>query len=95
MTATVVVLGVVASAVLIVMLLRRGRAPSIQEVIRLIENRINHGMSKEWDYFRLVTIKDKHLNAIRERCLALDYSPPDERERELKKILDELRKAAG
>lgn len=61
-----------------------------EEMIRIIRKRLEDGISKEWDYFRLVTIPDGYLDHLRARCLQLDYAPPDERIRELGKIIKEL-----
>ena len=82
---------VVIVIVLVLVLFTSKYEPSTQEIIALIENRMENGMSREWDYFRLSNLKDKRLDAVRERCLALDYTSPEERERELKRVLDELR----
>ena len=55
--------------------------PTEKEIAELIENRIKFGMSREWDYFRLVDIRDRRLNSIRERCLQLDQASTEERAR--------------
>jgi hypothetical protein len=81
----------IALATLLTVLVRRRYMPTDQEVIQLIENRIKYGMSREWDYYRLVSIKNKRLDFIRERCLRLDHLSPDEQENGLKEILDDLR----
>jgi len=81
----------VLAVVVITVFARKRYSPTKEEIAHLIENRINLGMSQEWDYFRLVNIKDKRLDAIRERCLELDYSSAERREHGLKEILSDLR----
>ncbi len=85
-----IILTVLALAIVVFVWRSRSYAPTPEQIVRLIERRLTEGTSKEWDYFRLVTIRNKDLEAIRERCLALDYATPEERRIGLTEILKKL-----
>ena len=69
---------------------KRRYRPTQVEIVKLIENRRDFGFSKEWDYFRLVTIPDQQLDDVRERCLEIDQLPRDEQEERFTRLLAEL-----
>lgn len=48
----------------------------------------------DWDHFTSTGIADPHLDAIRLRCVELDILLPEQRNRELSKIVDDLRNMA-
>ena len=81
----------IALGVLLTIAMKRRYVTTKQEVMLLIENRLRNGMSREWDYYRLVSTSDKRMEAIRERCLMLDHLSSEEQENGFKAILDELR----
>lgn len=71
---------------------RRNRL-SAPEVADAIEKHIDETEGPhDWDYFTSIAIPDPHLDAVRLRCIELDALVlPEQRNRELKKIADELR----
>jgi hypothetical protein len=49
----------------------------------------------DWDHFTSVPIADDRLDAIRVRCVALDYSLPEERIHEMRGMVQRLRNERG
>ena len=70
---------------------RRNRLTPFQ-VADIIEKHIDGSDGPyDWDYFTSVPIADPRLDAIRLRCIKTDYVLPEQRNRELKKIIQDLR----
>ena len=46
----------------------------------------------DWDHFTSVPISGERLDAIRLRCIELDNRAPEQRDRELGKIVEDLRR---
>ncbi len=67
--------------------MRRNR----QEVIAyLLKHITGTDGTYDWDDFTSIPISDHRLNSIRLRCIKLDDELPEEREAEIKKIIEEL-----
>lgn len=45
----------------------------------------------DWEDFTTIPLRDERLEAIRRRCNDLDSVPPEERVRELNRIVEQLR----
>ncbi len=65
---------------------------SAQQVIHFIENHLAGTEGPhDWDDFTSMPIPDPELNAVRLRCVQLDYEHPDVRVVELRAIIQKLR----
>lgn len=75
---------------------RRRNRPTIHEVADRIERHANGTEGPyDWDDFTSVQIADPHLDAVVRRCVELDVIVlPEQRSRELMKIVEELRREA-